>query len=319
MNSKVTRRELFRWSAFGAGALGLSACRQSAVSISPGPQPPDFSIGFLTDSHIDGKRGSADGFRKALDHAVGGERPPELFIMGGDQPMDIMRTGIEEADFQYDLWDAEVAGVSQDIHVVLGNHDILGIADESPLDASHPQYGKQYFLDRFGLEKSYHSFDHEGWHFVILDSVAIDGNSYKGWVDEEQLAWLDDDLAASGKPTVIATHVPIFSNFMEMLRGTSEGIPSGISVVNSHEVAKIIEGHRVRLVLAGHLHINESFHYKGTEYANIGAISGNWWKGPRNGFEEGYARLDFRGDQLDWNYVDYGWEPPVEVEEEEAV
>ena len=232
--------------------------------------------------------------------------------------MDIMRTDLGEADRQYDLWDSKVAGVSQDIHVVLGNHDILGIADESPLDESHPQYGKQYFLDRFGLERTYYSFDHEGWHFVIMDSLGIVGNSYRGWVDEEQLAWLDDDLAAAGKPTVISTHVPIFSNFIELVRGTSEGIPEGISVVNSNEVASIIEKHPVRLVLAGHLHINESFFYKGTEYANVGAISGNWWKGPRYGFQEGYARLDFHGDQLDWNYIDYGWQPPPEalVEEE---
>ena len=43
-------------------------------------------------------------------------------------------------------------------------------------------------------------FDHEGWYFVVLDSLAIEGNGYKGWIDAEQIAWLDDDLAASGKP-----------------------------------------------------------------------------------------------------------------------
>ena len=69
----------------------------------------------------------------------------------------------------------------------------------------------------------------------------------------------------------------------------------------------------MRLVLAGHLHINESFLYKGTEYANVGAVSGNWWRGERNGFQEGYTRLFFRGDVLTKEYVDYGWEPPPEA------
>ncbi len=311
--STVSRRELLRLGLLGTGAIGLGACRQTAAPPPLATPPPDFSIGFLTDSHVDGKLGSEEGFRQALRHALDVEKPPEVLIMGGDQPMDIMRTDVAEADRQYSLWEAAVADVKQDIHVCLGNHDILGIAEESPLDESHPQYGKQYFLDRYGLGSTYSSFDHEGWHFVILDTVAIDGTSYKGWVDEEQLAWLADDLATSAKPTVIATHVPIFSNFIELLRGTAEGIPSGISVVNSNAVAEVIERHDVRLVLSGHLHINETFLYKGTQYANVGAVSGNWWKGPRNGFEEGYVRLDFRGDRLDWRYLDYGWEPPAEA------
>ena len=65
------------------------------------------------------------------------------WVVGGDLPMDVLATGIEEADRQYDLWDEAVAGVTQDIRVALGNHDILGIADESPLDKSHPMYGKK--------------------------------------------------------------------------------------------------------------------------------------------------------------------------------
>ncbi len=316
--STFSRRDLLRYGALGAGALGFGACRPSAT-LGPAPAPmPDFSVAFLTDSHVDGELGSADGWRRAVRHALDVERPPELLVVGGDLPMDVLATGIEEADRQYDLWDEAVAGVTQDIHVALGNHDILGIADESPLDESHPMYGKKYFLERFGLERTYYSFDHEGWHFVVLDSLAIEGNGYKGWIDAEQIAWLDDDLAASGKPTVIATHVPIFTNYTEYMRGTEGGIPGGVAVVNSHEVAPVIEKHGVRLVLAGHLHINESFRYKGTEYATVGAVSGNWWRGERSGFQEGYAVLSFHGDEVSWTYIDYGWEPPPEASEAPA-
>ena len=73
-------------------------------------------------------------------------------------------------------------------------------------------------------------------------------------------------------------------------------------------MAPILQQNKVKLVLAGHLHINETFTYKGIEYSTVGAVSGNWWKGARDGFEEGYARLEFRGDQVSWEYVDYGWE-----------
>jgi hypothetical protein len=93
-----------------------------------------------------------------------------------------------------------------------------------------------------------------------------------------------------------------------MRLGTEEPIPPGLSIVNAHEVAPILERSNVKLVLAGHLHINETFLYKGIEYSTVGAVSGNWWKGARDGFEEGYARLEFRGEQVSWEYIDYGWE-----------
>ena len=48
-------------------------------------------------------------------------------------------------------------------------------------------------------------------------------------------------------------------------------------------------------------------------FANVGAVSGNWWNGLRDGFEEGYVMLEFRGDQVDWRYVDYGWQARPEA------
>ncbi len=320
--SKYTRRDILRMAAVGAGTLslpvGLSGCRPRVVV--PTVVEPDFSVAYLTDMHVHAEQGAAEGFAKAVRRALGngtiGEASPEFFIMGGDQPFDILKTGLEEADAQYGLYDEAMADVQVPVYPVIGNHDILGIDVESPLTADHPKYGKTYFLEHFGLERTYYSFDHEAWHFVILDSVQIQGNAYRGWVEEEQLAWLDDDLGSSGKPTVVVAHIPIFSNYIEYIRGTAELLPSGVSVVNSHEVAAVLGKHDVRLVLGGHLHINETFLYKGTEYSNVGAVSGNWWNGVRDGFEEGYARLDFVGDQVGWSYVDYGWD--VEKEEGSA-
>jgi 3',5'-cyclic AMP phosphodiesterase CpdA len=134
------------------------------------------------------------------------------------------------------------------------------------------------------------------------------GEHYRGWIDDEQLAWLEADLARAAAPTVVVGHIPLFSNYVEWNRGTSEGIPGHAVVVNSHRVAAIFEKHPVKLVLAGHLHVNETFQYKGIQFANVGAISGNWWRGLRDGFEEGYGLLEFRGEDVTLRYVDYGWE-----------
>jgi 3',5'-cyclic AMP phosphodiesterase CpdA len=300
-------------SAAAAAGLVLPAGRASARARADRAKrdrrpKADFAVAFLTDMHVDGKLGAADGFAKAVRNAFDRPQPPEVLVTGGDLVMDILGTGTAEADAQYALFDAPLEALRVNIHHTMGNHDLLGVHEKSGLQPDHPKYGKKYFFDRFELDHAYHSFDHEGWHFVILDSLGIEGREYIGWVDEEQQRWLADDLAASAKPTVVFTHVPLWSNYIEINRGIADPIPKRLSVVNAHEVAPILQRNQVRLVLAGHLHVNETFVYKGIEYSNVGAVSGNWWKGARDGFEEGYARLEFRGDQVSWEYVDYGWD-----------
>ena len=70
------------------------------------------------------------------------------------------------ADAQYALFDGVMSSVKVPVHHVLGNHDCLGVYEASGMAPGDALYGKAYFLQRFGLERLYHSFDHEGWHFV---------------------------------------------------------------------------------------------------------------------------------------------------------
>ncbi len=287
-------------SSFGCGSLA----RQRAAS-------PDFSVAFLTDPHVRDQAGAPRGFATAVAHALAQPRAPEMMITGGDLAFDIMETDKALADVQYDLFDQATATVGVPIHHTIGNHDCFGVHAESEVALTDPLYGKGYWKERFGRQQSYASFDHEGWHFVTLDTIGITAErGYRGFVDPQQLQWLDDDLAVAGKPTVVVGHIPILSNYYESMRGTEGGIPAGVAVVNAHEVIAVLLKHQVKLVLAGHLHVNEVFHYKGIEFATVGAVSGNWWGGPRDGFEEGYAMLDFFADEVSWRYVDYGWEVP---------
>lgn len=308
---------------FVKGALGLGAgaalstlgCHRSSQTDDGQPGPaapintPDFTFAVLNDPHTFAEMGAPDALGQAVQHALSQARAPEGILAGGDLVMDILATGKEEADAQYDLFDGGVAAAKIPIYPAIGNHDCFGVYADSGVEISDPLFGKGYFKDRFDREP-YYSFDHEGWHFVVLDTVGIDpdARSYKGWVDAEQIAWLDDDLASANRPTVVLGHIPLFTNYIAWTQGTAGGIPGGVAVVNSHEVAGVLTRHPVKMVVAGHLHINESFRFKGIEFVNIGAVSGNWWKGPRDGFEEGYSVLEFRGDQVTSRYVDYGWE-----------
>lgn len=309
----LSRRELMHWMAVGAlgggSAMTWGCGQRAAPQVIPGF---DFTAGFLTDPHVFPGKGAPEGSARAFRHAMAQGPKPEFILTGGDLVFDLLKVGHESAQKQLKLFDEAVAGVDVPIHHTIGNHDLFGLYEESGISPEDPLRGKAYFLDHFGLERTYYSFDHEGWHFVVLDTLGIEGSSYRGWVDAEQLAWLDDDLATAQKPTVVVGHIPLFSNYVEWNRGTSEGIPENVTVVNSHEVAKVLMKHPVKLVLAGHLHVNETFRYQGITFANVGAISGNWWNGLRDGFQEGYALLQFQGEEVTWRYVDYGWEPVME-------
>ncbi len=312
----LNRRDLLRTFTFGGLALGgitagtLNGCARPSANDAPAPKPdaPDFTIGFLSDPHINGELDAPTGTAKAVEHMLAQPQAPEAVITGGDLVFDVLETDREAADAQFDLLDTALAPIQVPIHHTIGNHDCYGVYESSGISPDDPMYGKELFRQRLGLESTYRSFDHEGWHFVILDTIGLEERHYIGHVDAEQLAWLADDLAANNKPTVVVGHIPLFTNYVEWNAGTTQGIPAGYAVTNSHEVAKVLLQHNVKLVLAGHLHVVETFKFKGIEFANVGAVSGNWWQGVRDGFEEGYTMLEFRGDEVSWRYVDYGWE-----------
>ena len=301
---RITRRDILRTGVLGAAGLTLPWTREARAA----KAPPDFTAAFFTDTHVYGSLGAPEGMTAAVQHALAQPHRPELMITGGDLVMDILETGAKRADRQFELFEAAFDGVDVPVHHCIGNHDCLGVSAASGVSRKDPLWGKGYFCERFGREKTYTSFDHGGWHFVLLDSVGLRKREYVGQVDAVQLAWLQRDLAAAGKPTVVAMHIPLFTSWWEWENGTARPDPDQAIVRNCDEVARVLHRHDVKLVLGGHLHINESWTYKKIEYANIGAVSGAWWSGPREGFEEGYALLEFRGDRVSWQYVDYGWE-----------
>src|SRR4030095_8008126 len=141
----------------------------------------DFAVGFLTDMHVDGELGAPEGFAKAVRNAFDRPQPPEVLVTGGDLVMDILAApSLDQADSLYALFERQLAGVKVPIHHTMGNHDLLGVFEKSGVQPDHPKYGKKYFVDHFKQDHPYHSFDHEGWHFVILDSLGIEGRNYIG-------------------------------------------------------------------------------------------------------------------------------------------
>lgn len=92
------------------------------------------------------------------------------------------------------------------VHNTMGNHDIYGIYSLSGADPKHPDYGEKMFENRIG--KSYYSFNHKGWKFMILNSIEDTGkDSYIGLIDQKQIDWIKTELQKTdpGTPIVIST------------------------------------------------------------------------------------------------------------------
>ncbi|MCF8303684.1 MAG: metallophosphoesterase [Bacteroidales bacterium] len=267
-----------------------------------------FSFAFMTDIHLQPERKAVEGFKQAISDV--NKRKPDFVITGGDLIMDALGQTYERSDSLYKLYNGTADLFKMPVYNTLGNHEIFGIYEESGVDRNHPEFDEKMYENRVG--KRYYSFNHTGWHFIILDSVdeSDKGGGYYGHVDKEQLEWLKKDLASVDPetPIVISVHIPFITVFHLIREGSQAKAGDGLVITNAKEVLDLFEEHNLKLALQGHLHVLEDLYYQGVHYITGGAVSGRWWSGTRDGMEEGYLMVHVTGDDLEWEYVDYGWE-----------
>jgi len=166
------------------------------------------------------------------------------------------------------------------------------------------------YKNRIGDGKTYYSFDHNNWHFIILDVIGItDDNKYIGIVDSVQIKWIKNDIIKLNKDTPIAIvgHIPFITAHNQLRYGYPNEMKPSLIVTNGLEVLKIFEEYNLRLVLQGHLHFVEEIIYKDVHFITGGAVSGYAWKGPKLGFEEGFIAFDIDENDISWEFIDYGW------------
>ncbi|MDR1719088.1 MAG: metallophosphoesterase [Dysgonamonadaceae bacterium] len=265
-----------------------------------------FSFVFITDVHLMPERNANEGFLQAIDTI--NRLAPDFVISGGDQIMDGLKPEYTRVDSLFNLWDESAKRFNMPVYTTMGNHDIFGLY-RNDIDSLNENYGKKMYENR--LAKRYYSFNHKHWHFIILDGNGIENDhSYYGYLDSVQVAWLMQDLEATGKnvPIVVCTHIPMLSVALEITGGPTTGLHKSSIINNSNEVRKILEQYNVKMVLQGHLHFLEDIYYNGIHYITGGAVCANWWRGARYGMEEGFVRIDVSGEDFSWEYVDYGWE-----------
>ena len=145
-------------------------------------------------------------------------------------------------------------------YYVLGNHCLHALT-------------KTEFLAHCGAEvkKSFHSFDHGGRHFIVLDAnFKQDGTPYSAgnftWTDTSIPAalqrWLADDLKRAGdKKTFVFLHQNLHD----------EKDPHGVK--NAPQIRRILESAgNVAAVFQGHMHTGGYAKIGGIHYCTLAAM-----------------------------------------------
>jgi 3',5'-cyclic AMP phosphodiesterase CpdA len=266
-----------------------------------------FSFAFLTDIHLQPELNAPAGFRKAIE--VVDSLQPDFVITGGDLIMDALGQGYARADSLYDLYDSMQRLFTMPVYNTMGNHEIFGIYDKSGVGLDHPEYGQRMYESRLG--PSFYSFDHKGWHFMVLDGIEDTGeNGYIGLIDSAQMEWIRADLEVihPDTPIAVSIHIPFITVVTQLEQGALVPNGRGTVVNNAREVLALFKGHNLRLVLQGHLHYLEEIRVGNTTFITGGAVSSRWWGGRYRGLEEGFVLVEVNGDDFTWEYIDYGWE-----------
>jgi 3',5'-cyclic AMP phosphodiesterase CpdA len=267
----------------------------------------EFSFVFMTDIHVQPERMATEGFLQAIDSV--NKLNPDFVITGGDLVMDVLGQNYERSDLLYSLYSKCLERFKMPVYNTIGNHEIFGIYKESGVEKTHPEYGEKMFENRIG--KRYFSFDHKGWHFMILDGIEDTGESaYIGKVDTIQMEWIEEDLkkVKPQTPVVISIHIPLVTAYMQVIYGSMAPNEENEIVINSKEVLDLFDGHNLKLVLQGHMHFLEDIYTQGTHFITGGAVCAKWWQGKEYGLEEGFVVVHVKGDEFAWDYFDYGWE-----------
>lgn len=268
----------------------------------PGAGPP-LRILFFTDLHAMRGREAPEGMEWAAD--LVNRTPCDLIIGGGDFVHGGFTSTAEKMKPRVELCREFLERLEKPVFPVIGNHDLVGA---QPADGTEPASDpRRVFRELFGLDRTYYHFDHGGYRIFVLDSIEpLDPEErYRGHISPEQIDWLKSELEQTpvDKPLILATHIPFRTLFMQVRESPIAALPPRLVVQNANEILEIFAGHRLALILQGHLHVNEQLNWGDTHFIMGGAVSGAWWQGANLGTPPGFGVVQLGQEELvDWRY-----------------
>lgn len=240
------------------------------------------TLGLFADLHLDIMQDGEERLETFLADCL--ERRVDLVISAGDftYPEDTSRCDCPPEHLPVNLKNAmacpapvpkgrvlaRYAGFPLPHYHTLGNHE---------MDFST----KEEAVRLLGMPGRYYDFLAKGWHFLVLDTNHYRDTAgrlrgycrgdYFGqprghWLDEEQLAWLEERLRACPEPAVLVSHQPLYPR------------PAGGGLQNYDALRRVLlsAGERVRMCIYGHCHIDEYAWWDGVLHYCINSISNHW-------------------------------------------
>ena len=220
----------------------------------------------------------------------------------GNQPVH----GIALGDLVFDKFElfpdykAAVAKTGVPFFQVIGNHDMdLGARSDEGSDKT--------YREQFG--PTYYSFNRGKMHYVVLDNVfCIRSNrAYMGYLPENQLAWLEKDLASvpAGSTVIVSLHIPTKTGAAKRA-GLREEAPAS-HTSNRDILYKMLKPYNAH-ILSAHTHVNENWVEGNLMEHNTATVCGAWWTGPvcSDGCPPGFEVYQAEGDKLSWYYHPVG-------------
>lgn len=233
------------------------------------------------------------------------ESVPDLKSLVQSYPKTALFHGIGCGDLVWDKFELfedykqaiDMTGVT--FFNVIGNHDI-------DIDARTDDRAAKTFKQQFG--PTYYSFNRGDIHYVTLDDVFFIGTEkkYIGYITENQLQWLEQDLKLVNPGTTIVLSLHIPTNTGAARRTQKEESIGGV-VSNRKQLYKILAPYKVH-IMSGHTHYNEHWEEGNIMEHNHGTVCGAWWTGPicGDGTPSGYGVYEVDGSEISWYYKSTG-------------
>ena len=304
------KRRDFIGNSAGLGAVVLT--NPSAILTTQIKKPP-IRVAHLTDIHIKPGKDIEASVAKAMHHAQILVPEIDFIINGGDAIWDSLDADKEKTQIQWDLFTSILKKEnSLPVYHCIGNHDIWGWFIKENKPENERQYGKVWVVETLQMKNRYYSFSKDKWHFIVLDSTQLNpAGGYIGKVDEEQLAWLQTELASVPKEKFICivSHIPILSICAGLFFDKTETngdlkIQRNLMHSDFFALKKIFNNYpNIKVCISGHIHLQDELDYLGIKYYCNGAVSGNWWKGSFQEFAPAYAMLEFYDDGTSKRYM----------------
>ena len=259
--SNTTRPvEMNRRAFLKQGTLILTAAGLTPPALLAADATPRLKIGLLTDLHYADKAAAGSRYYREtpgkLEEAAErfAQSRPDFLVELGDLIDAADNVAVEQRYLK--TINQQFAAICPQRYYVLGNHCVDTLT-------------KAEFLAGVEQQRSYFSFDQQGFHFIVLDSCfRSDGVAYgrknSHWTDAyiptEERDWLQQDLADNRLPVVVFAHQRL-------------DVSNHHGVKNQAKIRQLLDASgNVLAVFQGHSHKNDLNFINGIPFCTLAAM-----------------------------------------------